>query len=142
MDTKRGIWEEEEAFLGPFKGVAKAGGTGSVLSLTPKRIHGDIPGTASIKILRSKRFAARTPISNSDALLESVFVSSGQLCVGRFTDNICHLLETTVICTRDSDVTAIDLSIAPPPNTTSSGLDIPAAYGPTPFQTTPVPPIS
>ena len=29
MDTKRGIWEDEEAFLGPFKGVAKAGGTGS-----------------------------------------------------------------------------------------------------------------
>jgi len=29
VDTKRGIWEDEEAFLGPFKGVAKAGGTGS-----------------------------------------------------------------------------------------------------------------
>ena len=68
MDTKRGIWEDEEAFLGPFKGLAKAGGTGSVLSLTPKRIHGDIPGTASIKILRLIRFAAKTHISKSDAL--------------------------------------------------------------------------
>ena len=29
MNTNRGIWEDEEAFLGPFKGVAKAGGTGS-----------------------------------------------------------------------------------------------------------------
>ena len=48
------------------------------------------------------------------------------------------MLETAVISTRDSDVTAIDISIAPPPNTTSSGLDIPGAYGPTPFQTTPV----
>jgi len=54
------------------------------------------------------------------------------------TDNICHLLETAVICTRDSDAMAIKLSIAPPPNTTLSGLDIPAAYGPTPFQTTPI----
>jgi len=60
------------------------------------------------------------------------------LCVGRFTDNICHLLETAVICTRDSDATVINLFIAPPPNTTSSGLDIPGTYGPTPFQTTPV----
>jgi len=49
-----------------------------------------------------------------------------------------HLLETAVICTRDSDATAIDLSITPPPNTMSSELDIPAAYGPTPFRTTPV----
>jgi len=27
MDTNRGIWEDEEAFLGLFKGVAKEGGT-------------------------------------------------------------------------------------------------------------------
>ena len=33
---------------------------------------------------------------------------------------------------------AIKLSIALPLNTTLSGLDIPAAYGPTPFQTTPI----
>ena len=26
MDTNRGIWEDEEAFLGLFKGVAKEGG--------------------------------------------------------------------------------------------------------------------
>ena len=50
----------------------------------------------------------------------------------------CNLLETAVSCTRDSDATAIILSIAHPPNTTSSELDIPAAYGPTPFQTTPI----
>ena len=50
----------------------------------------------------------------------------------------CHLLETAVFCTRDSDATVTKLSIAPPPNTTLSELDIPAAYGPTPFQTTPV----
>jgi len=29
LDTNRGIWEDEEAFLGPFKGVAKEEGTGS-----------------------------------------------------------------------------------------------------------------
>jgi len=29
MGTNRGIWEDEEAFLGPFKGVAKEGGTSS-----------------------------------------------------------------------------------------------------------------
>jgi len=29
MNTNRGIWEDEEAFLGPFKGVAKEGGTSS-----------------------------------------------------------------------------------------------------------------
>ena len=73
MDTKRGIWEDEEAFLGPFKGVAKEGGTWFRESLPeirkiPKGLWGDIPGTASIRFLRSIRFAARTPISKSDAL--------------------------------------------------------------------------
>ena len=29
MNTNRGIWEDEEAFLGLFKGVAKEGGTSS-----------------------------------------------------------------------------------------------------------------
>ena len=29
MDTNRGIWEYEEAFLGFIKGVAKEGGTSS-----------------------------------------------------------------------------------------------------------------
>jgi len=29
MGTNRGIWEDEEAFLGLFKGVAKEGGTSS-----------------------------------------------------------------------------------------------------------------
>jgi len=29
MDTNRGIWEDEEAILGLFKGVAKKGGTSS-----------------------------------------------------------------------------------------------------------------
>jgi len=29
MDTNRGIWEDEEAFLGLFKGVAKEGGMSS-----------------------------------------------------------------------------------------------------------------
>jgi len=29
MDTNRGFWEDEEAFLGLFKGAAKEGGTSS-----------------------------------------------------------------------------------------------------------------
>jgi len=46
--------------------------------------------------------------------------------------------ETTVLCTRDSAATAVKLSIAPTHNTTSPVLDIPVAYGPAPFQTTPI----
>jgi len=70
--------------------------------------------------------------------LERIRVSSDNFAWGDLLIAYCHLLETAVICTRDSDATAINLSIAPPPITTSSGLDIPAACGPTPFQTTPV----
>ena len=69
---------------------------------------------------------------------ERICVSSGSFAWGDLLIAYCHLLETVVSCTRDSDATAIKLSVAPPPNTTSSELDIPAAYGPTPFQTTPV----
>ena len=69
---------------------------------------------------------------------ERIRVSSDSFAWGDLLIAYCHLLETPVICTRDSDATAIKLSVAPPPNTTSSELDIPAAYSPTPFQTTPI----
>ena len=67
---------------------------------------------------------------------ERICVSSDNFAWGDLLIAYCHLLETAVICTRDSDATAIKLSVAPPLNKTSSELDIPAAYGPTPFQTT------
>ena len=45
--------------IGLFKGVAKEGER-DLLSLTPKRVRGEIAGTTSISFLRSMRFAART----------------------------------------------------------------------------------
>ena len=66
MNINRGIWEDEEVFLGLFKGVAKEGGTSS-------GNFSEIAGTASISFLRSMRFAARTAtvlfcISKSETL--------------------------------------------------------------------------
>ena len=37
MNTNRGLWEDEEVFLGLFKGVAKEGGTSSDYLLREKQ---------------------------------------------------------------------------------------------------------
>jgi len=64
--------------------------------------------------MKSETMPLKMSTFRKHASKESVCVSSGSFAWVDLLITYCHLLETAVFCTRDSDATAVKLSIAPP----------------------------